>query len=364
MPMSRTLLHTLSLPYESLRTTYGGNSEVRVYRNEITKGLQVGKRIDTLGLEDAVATREATLLKQIRHPNIVPVSDVAEVSGYPAPMRTIELIMDYYKRGSLFDAFERGERFSVGDARRHAAAALLGLAELHGSHRILHRDVKSPNVFLADDGSVMKVGDLGVAVPMEDDGTAEAYPSAQLFSSPETFVTGRVSARSDIYQMGLILFELANGPLPYADNPLDEIAKRLERGRPGPRPRDLGFGPHVPRRMRTVIRKATSVDPARRYASAREMHDALAAVPLVDWALVVDEPDRRVWEGRAAKRPDRRFRVDAARRRRAGGWRLTGQQYVSRWQRLTGLPDQIAGSLDTTAATGFFDAMVARATKR
>jgi eukaryotic-like serine/threonine-protein kinase len=362
--MSRTLLHTLTLPYESLRTTYGGNSEVRVYRNEITKELQVGKRIDTLGLEDAVATREATLLKQIRHPNVVPVLDVAEVSGYPAPMRTIELIMDWYPRGSLFDAFERGERLSIGDARRHASAALLGLAELHDSYRILHRDLKSPNVFLTDDGSLVKVGDLGIAVPMEDDGSAEAYRSAQLFSAPETFVTGRVSVRSDIYQMGLILLELASGPMPYAENPLDEIAARLHRGRPGPRRRDLSLGPYVPRRMRTVIRKATCVDPAGRYGSAREMHDALAAVPLVDWVLTVDEHDRRVWEGRAANLPNRRFRVEAARARRGDGWRLTGQQYVSRWQRLTGLPDQIVPSLETTAAIGFFDAIVAMATNR
>ena len=65
--MSRTLLKTLTLPYENLRTVYEGCCEVRLYRNEITGVLQVGKRYDTAGLEHSVAVREATLLQQIRH---------------------------------------------------------------------------------------------------------------------------------------------------------------------------------------------------------------------------------------------------------------------------------------------------------
>jgi eukaryotic-like serine/threonine-protein kinase len=359
---TRTLIRTLTLPYESLRTIYEGGCEVRLYRNEITGKLQVGKRIDTLGLEDAVAFREGTLLTTIRHPNLVPVLDVVDVSGYPAPMKTIELIMPYYERGSVFDAFERGERFSVGEARSLVGAALLGLAELHDVQRILHRDLKSPNVFLDDDGA-LRVGDLGVAVPMTPDGTAEAYLEAQLYSPPETFVADLIGPAADVYQMGMVLLEMVNGPFPYGDYPRSEVAVRLAKGRRGPRPVDLELRPHVPKRLRSVLHKALAVRPHDRYQSAREMSQALSRVPLVDWQLVVDETDRRIWEGACVARPDRRYRVDAHRMPRRG-WVLRGLQQVSRWQRVTGLPDQAVPDPASPLATGFFDAIVTIAHRR
>ena len=300
MSTVRTMIRPLTLPYESLRTLYEGSCEVHLYKNEITGQLQVGKRIDILGLEEAVAVREAKLLTTITHPNVVPVTEVAEFAGYDSALKVIELIMPFYPRGSVFDALARGERFSVAQARRHGIEALLGLAEIHDSYGILHRDGKSPNVLIDENGAA-RVGDLGVAVPMEQDGTAEAYPSAQLFSSPETFVTGRVSRASDLYQMGLVVFELVNGPLPYDENPIGEVVARLEKGRRGPRPRDLRLSPHVPRRMRTVISKALSINPAERYATAGQMVDALRAVPLVDWRLLVDEPDHK-WPPFTARR--------------------------------------------------------------
>jgi serine/threonine protein kinase len=358
----RTLVRTLSLPYESLRTIYEGGCEVRLYKNEITGQLQVGKRIDILGLEQAVAVREAQLLTTIDHPHVVPVSEVADVSGYDPVMKVIELIMPYYQRGSVFDALaRRGERFSVGEARGHGVEALLGLSEIHELYEILHRDIKSPNV-LIDEAGAARVSDLGVAVPMEPDGTAEAYPSAQLFSPPETFTIGRSSRASEIYQMGLVVFELVNGPLPYDENPIGDVVKRLEKGRPGPRRGDLAFAPHVPKRMRSVITKAISVDPTHRYQKASEMADALRAVPLVDWKLVRDDPEDKLWEGTSATRPNRQFRIQARTRRRKGGWMLSGYQEVTRWQRI--VPDQIVAELAGRETTGFFDNMVAIATSR
>lgn len=359
MSDTRTLLKELVLPYESLRTIYEGGCEVRLYRNEITGQLQVGKRIDILGLERAIAVREAKLLTTIDHPNIVPVTEVADVSGYDKPMKVIELIMPYYPRGSVCDALVRGERFSVGEARRRAVEMLLGLSELHESYGILHRDGKSPNVLIDEHGAA-RVGDLGVAVPMEQDGTAEAYPAAQLYSPPETFTLGRVSRASDVYQMGLVLLELVNGPFPYDDNPIGEVAARLEKGRRGPRPRDLAFGPHIPRRMRSVITKAIAVNPSERFERAALMADALRKVPLVDWLLVIDDMDRKVWDGASASRADRRFRVEARSRARKGGWALSGYQHLTRWQRV--VPDQIVADLSVRDVTGFFDAMVVIAT--
>jgi eukaryotic-like serine/threonine-protein kinase len=358
-PETRTLLRTLTLPFECVKTVYEGGSEVRVYRNEITGQIQVGKRIDILGLDETVAVREAKLLKTIRHPNVVPVDEVARVGGYDEALKVIELIMPFYDRGSVFDALQAGERFSLAEARTLAVESLRGAAEITECHGILHRDHKTPNVLIDDDGHA-RIGDLGVAVPMEADGTAEAYPNAQLFTPPETFITGRIDRVAEVYQLGLVAFELANGPLPYDDNPIGEVAKRLEKGRRGPRPRDLvAFQPYVPKAMRRVINKAINVDPGERYQTVTQFGDALRGVKLIDWRHIVDDPDRKLWEGAIVKRPDRRYRVEAVLRRN-GSWTLSGFQHVSQWRRV--VPDQIVLDPLGKDAAGFFDAMLVAAT--
>jgi serine/threonine protein kinase len=361
---TRTLIRKLELPYESVRTVYEGDSEVRLYRNELTQELQVGKRFDILGVENAVAVQEGTLLRRIQHPNVTPVYDVARVTGYQAPMEVVEIIMPFYPRGSLYDAFQRGERFTIGETVRLVAGALHGLAELHEVHGILHRDAKSPNLLLGGDGRLI-VGDLGVAVPLDQDGGAEALPNARLYSPPESLSTRRVDRRSDIYQIGLVLHELASGPLPYEDAlyTISAISQRLSRGQRAILPRHLAHAPWVPRRLRTVINKAVARDPGDRYASAKAMVDALAAVPLVDWQVVVDEPDHKRWEGATPQRPDRRFAVDAryvVSKRGRTGWVLSGLQQVNAWQRV--VPDSLVGELHTGQAAAFFDSMVVIAT--
>lgn len=356
---ARTLLRTLTLPFESLKTVYEGGSEVRVYRNEITGQIQVGKRIDILGLDQTVAVREAKLLTTIDHRHVVPVTEVARVTGYDSAMNVIELVMPYYERGSVFDALQAGERFSLAQARKLTIQALLGAAEIIERYGILHRDHKSPNVLLDDNGNA-RIGDLGVAVPMEANGTAEAYPNAQLYSPPETFVTGRASRASEVYQLGLVAFELVNGPLPYDENPIGPVAARLEKGRRGPRPRDLVFQPQVPRRMRGVINKALSIDPADRYQNAAAMIDALRSVKMIDWRQTIDADNEKAWEGASVERPGRRYRVEA-KQRRGGGWSLSGLQRVTHWRRVR--PDQIVADPLGREAAGFFEAMLVAATK-
>ncbi len=314
-------------PREALRTLYEGDSEVRHYRNELTGAEQVGKRYDVLGLEATVAVQEGTLLQRIDHPNVTPVSDVAQVSGYDAALNVIELIMPFYERGSLADSFERGERFTVGEAINLMSGALLGVAQLHEIEGVLHRDLKSPNLFLDGDGG-LRVGDLGVAVRMDPDGTAEALPNARLNSPPETFVEGRVSRASDLYQLGIVLHELASGPLPYGDPAylLDPLATRLGKGRRGPINPHLSHAPWTPRHLRTVINRALRLSPGERFQSAKGMSDALARVRYVDWRPVVSEPGRLRWEGRSIHHSDRSFAVEATQRR--NGWSLVTSRSV------------------------------------
>jgi eukaryotic-like serine/threonine-protein kinase len=356
---ARTEIRTLTLPFDSLRTIHVGASEVRLYRNEITGELEVGKRIDLLGMDKAVVALEAKLLKTIRHDNVAPVTEVAIVQSYKPPLKVIEMVMPYYERGSICDAMRSGERFSLAEARKLAIEALRGAAEINERHQILHRDHKSPNVFLDDDGHA-RVGDLGIAIPMEDDGSAEAYPSLQLFTPPETYTTMRVDRRSEIYQLGLVAFELINGPFPYADYPQDDTKARLEKGRRALRDGDLEFQPYVPRRMRTVISKAIKVKPGHRFANAMKMIDALRAVKMIDWRETVSEDERVVWDGTSVQRPDRSYRVEATKRRR-GGWSLAGSQCVTRHQRVR--PDQIVADPRGRDAAAFFESILAASLK-
>jgi serine/threonine protein kinase len=333
-----------------------GASEVRLYRNEITGELEVGKRLDLLGMDKAVVALEAKLLKTIRHPNIAPVTEVAVVPIFKPPLKVIEMVMPYYERGSICDAMHsNGERFSLGEARRLAIEALRGASEINECHGILHRDHKSPNVFIDDDGHA-RVGDLGIAIPMEPDGAAEAYPSLQLFTPPETYMTRRVSRRSEIYQLGLVAFELMNGPLPYAEYPKDEIKLRLERGQRAMRTSDLAFQPHVPKRMRSVISRALKVRPEERFATASQMIDALRAVKMIDWRETVSEADRICWEGASVQRPDRSYRIEATQKRR-GGWVLTGSQCVTRYRRVR--PPQIVVDPRGAEAGALFESILA-----
>ena len=355
--MSRTLLRTLTLPYENLHTVYEGCCEVRLYRNEITGALQVGKRYDTAGLEHSVAVREATLLQQIRHDHVVPVTEVSRVDGYEQGMQVIELIMPFYEQGSLFDVMDRGGRFSVQRAVDLASMALLGLRELHEVRRVLHRDVKLPNVLLDDHGRAL-VGDLGVAVPLGDDGTAEPFDQPRAWTAPEAFGGGRLDVRSDVYQAGIVLLELLGGPLPYEDPrfSMEAVARRLAAGHRALTGSDLTPPPWTPRRVRAVIAKATARRPADRYSSARAMGDVLRNATVIDWEQTTDEPDRRVWEGDAIRRRDRRFQVEAT-RRRDGAWRVGGRQRVTAWRRV--LDDRIVADLGGADAMRVFDEMVA-----
>jgi serine/threonine protein kinase len=362
MGAERQLLRTLTLPYESVRTLYEGDSEVRLYRNELIGQLQVGKRYDTLGLESTVAVNEGQLLKQIDHAGVVPVLDVVIPSGYRAPLAPVELIMPYYERGSLADAFLAGERFTVGEAIGLLGGALLGLAEIHECWGVLHRDLKSPNLFLTDDDRLL-VGDLGVSITMDERGEGEALPSPRLYCPPETFTTRIASRAGDLFQMGIVLHELASGPLPYDDPAYatEKMAARLAEGRPAVRPMHMRAAPWVPAGLRRVISKATRIDPAGRYANAKQMCDALSRVRYIDWQEVISEPEQRRWEGASVRRPDRRFSVDAKRRR--SGWQLVGRQEVTSWRRIGDRPDVILTALEDPQAAAFFQSMVDIATR-
>ena len=346
MPDHLVAEEVLTLPYGTLATLHDGNSEVRLYSNLVTQTKQVGKRISLLGRENTVVGSEGALLREIRHANVAEVYDTAEVVGADPALQVVELVMPHYPGGSLLDFMLRGERASVGQARDFMVRALRGLAWMHERHRLLHRDVKPANLFLSDDGSLVKVGDLGETIRMGDDGSADPLLVPQFWTAPETFGGARHSVAAEVYSAGMCLQELLSGPFPYDDYTRESIAERLQAGRCAVRPRDLRAAPHAPPEATRVVNKATNLDPTRRYRSAEDMVHALLALRFIDWSWPVADDHEIVWHGTYGRT---RLRV-AARRRARLGWRVRGEYLApSGWRRVAG-SDEVDGHDPLVAA--------------
>ncbi len=294
----------LRLPFECLETLPGGLREVRVWYDSLTDQFVAGKRLD-LTMVDSDVLVEPQLLAAVSHDHVVPILAAAEVDGYPPEMHVIEIVMPYYERGSVADALLRGERFTTHQAIALAQGALLGLGELHERHHVLHRDVKSGNLLITDDGRSLRVGDLGLAGRMNDDGSVPALDNPQLYSPPELVTTGSWTRASDLFGMAVVLRELLLGPLPYDTYTRTEIVEKLLRGHSPIRPRDRALPPWVPRPLQRIIRKATAPTASQRYQSARDMGTALASARVPDWAPVGDGR----WEAPYVHRPGRRVAV-------------------------------------------------------
>lgn len=329
---------TLTLPYEQLRTVHNGSSEVRVGRNRRTDSPQVVKTLSLLGRESTVAVTEAVLLREMDHPNIAEVHEVAEPAGCDPTLDVVSLVMPYYERGSILDALERDERFTVGESRDLALRALRALEHIHDRHRVLHRDIKSPNLFLTADQSALKLGDFGEALRMDHAGCAEPLPSPQIWTPPESFAHSWYGVPSELYSLGVVLHEMLSGPLPYEDFNPDKAASRLSAGKPALEPRFVGprsHRPHVPPDLRRIVNKATAPEPERRYAHASEMVGDLLGARFVDWRWPESADDVVTWHGTLpGPRGSQALRVVAWPVQRKG-WRARAETVSGNtWRRL------------------------------
>ena len=311
-----------------------GLHEVRVWWDPVLENWIVGKRVDLSEIQDDADLIEPRIMEMLKHPNIVDVRAVANVPGFPAPMRVVEVLMPYFERGSITDALESGETFTPTQALQITQAALQGLSEMHERHRILHRDIKSPNLFLTGDSDFIKIGDLGVAGAMDDTGKAPCVPVAHPWAPPELMIGPGVTRSSDLYSLGAVLLELLSGKLDYASYTTTEVVDALQKGRRPLRENDRQLPVWVCRRLRKLIFKAIQADPDQRFSSAREMSAALATVKIADWTEI--EPN--VWQAphrhlhecwKVTATSTRAGSVELVTfRRKSASWRRTGESLV------------------------------------
>ncbi len=260
-----------------------------------------------LGNSPASYFNEAGLMFASTHPHVVPPLYGCHTANQ------ISVAMPYYRRGSLQSRIKDGP-ISPKECLRVGYGVLLGLTQIH-LQKILHLDIKPSNI-LFDDIDRPRVADFGQARSLDSSGVVTAPRMYRLAFPPETLQTSKATVQSDVYQAGLLLYRAANGN-PHYDTqvPLQpDLENKIISGRfPN---REL-FMPHVPRRLRTVIRKALQVNPADRYHSAAEMSDALAKVEIdLDWKTSPSANGGLVWRASRLDRPDIVVEISPC----SGGW--------------------------------------------
>ena len=222
---------------------------------------------------DAVAAhrgrflREARAVGQLNHPSIVAIYD----AGWDEPTEVSFMAMELVRGSSLEQRLSAGGRFTVAEAVAIAIEIGAALDEAHG-RGIVHRDVKPANVVLGDDGSV-KLTDFGIArfdeLELTRTGQVVGTPN---YMSPEQLRGGRVTARSDLFALGIVLYRLWTGERPFRGDNATAVSYQIVHEDPLP---PTAVRPELPRQCDEIVARLLAKDADRRYASATELCAAL-----------------------------------------------------------------------------------------
>lgn len=211
--------------------------------------------------------REAQTIARLRHPHIVGVHDSGQADGY------VYFSMDYIEGRDLAGC-ARGDALGFKDAAvlMHKVAGALAYAHGQG---VIHRDLKPSNILM--DGDEPKLADFGLAAELEAGGDLTRFTSVigtPHYLAPEAMSGGSAAlgVASDIYSLGVVLFQLLTGRTPYAGASPAELPAMVAGTEP-PSPRLLA--PAVPKDLDTICLKCLERDPARRYPSAEALADDL-----------------------------------------------------------------------------------------
>ncbi|TQR20877.1 Stk1 family PASTA domain-containing Ser/Thr kinase [Psychrobacillus vulpis] len=211
--------------------------------------------------------REALSATSLTHPNIVSIYDVGEDGDIHY------IVMEYVKGETLKQYIQKNAPISPVKSITIMKQLTSAIANAHNNH-IIHRDIKPQNILLDEEGKV-KVTDFGIAMALS--ATSYTQTNSVLgtvhYLSPEQARGGTATKRSDIYALGIVLFELLTGQLPFSGESAVSIAlKHLQTETPSIR----AIIPSIPQSLENVVLKATAKNPNDRYGTAEEMELDLA----------------------------------------------------------------------------------------
>lgn len=203
---------------------------------------------------------EAQAAAGMMHPNIVNVYDVGEEGG------TQYIVMELVEGITLKQYIEKKARLSVKEAVSIAIQVSMGIEAAH-KNRIIHRDIKPQNIMISKDGKV-KVTDFGIAKAVTSNTITSNVMGSVHYTSPEQARGGYSDEKSDIYSLGITLFEMLTGRVPFNGETTVAIAiKHIQEPMPSPRE----YIPEIPISVEQIVFKCTQKSPDRRYQSMAEL---------------------------------------------------------------------------------------------
>ena len=210
--------------------------------------------------------REALSASSLSHPNIVEIYDVGEDDG------DYYIVMEYVDGKNLKQLLKKREKLTTAEVVDIMLQITSAMGAAHDS-LIIHRDLKPQNILIKDDGEI-KITDFGIAMALNATQltqTNSAMGSVHYF--PPEQANGKGSTlKSDVYSLGIMMYELLTGVLPFrGDNAVEIALKHLKE----PVPSIRSELPDLPSSIENIITRATAKNPKNRYANANEMHEDL-----------------------------------------------------------------------------------------
>jgi len=279
--ISDQLQHALADRYRIERTLGAGGMATVFLAQDLKHDRPVALKVLSTDVARAIGTdrfaREIRLAARLQHPHICSVYDSGESGDQ------LWFTMPYVEGESLDRKLERAGPLPVGEALRIAREAAQALAYAH-QQGVIHRDIKPANLLIARDGSTL-VADFGIArsvgpsrtgveLTLTEAGFALGTPA---YMSPEQMAGGHdVDVRTDVYSLGLVLYEMLSGERPFPHGGLAEFAQRMT----DPVPRLALHRPEVPSGVDGVLQRALSFDPAQRYPTMITFGEELESLRL------------------------------------------------------------------------------------
>ncbi|MCR5223909.1 MAG: Stk1 family PASTA domain-containing Ser/Thr kinase [Bacilli bacterium] len=242
--------------YLAYDTILDRNVAVKVLRGDLATDEKFVRRFQ----------REALSASSLSHPNIVEVYDVGEDNG------SYYIVMEYIEGKQLKQMLKKRGKLTLNEVVDIMSQVTDGMSAAHDSY-IIHRDIKPQNIMILENG-LIKITDFGIAMALNSTQLTQtnSVMGSVHYLPPEQASGKGATIQSDVYSMGILMYELLTGELPFrGDNAVEIALKQIKE--PVPSVRDKIES--IPQSIENIIIKATAKNPKNRYADAREMHDDL-----------------------------------------------------------------------------------------
>jgi serine/threonine-protein kinase len=230
--------------------------------------------------------REALSASKLSHPNIVEMYDVGEDNGM------YYIVMEYIDGKTLKNLIKKRGALTLPEVIDIMTQLTSGLMCAHDSY-IIHRDIKPQNVLILEDGRV-KITDFGIAMALNSNELTQtnSVMGSVHYLPPEQANGSGSTIKSDIYSLGILMYELLTGKLPFkGDNAVEIAIKQMKE----PIPSICKQNPDIPQSIENIVLKACAKNPKNRYDNVKQMHDdiknALTQDALTQTKLVYKYPE-------------------------------------------------------------------------